>query len=448
MAIRKNKKLLSCISKKTGDIIVFALVFMSIFLIMAAGVLGVVSINHKYTRQKEAQTHAIEIAEAGINYYHWHLAHNPHDYSDGNGGTGCSVNPPYTCGPYTHDYLNDVGQKIGSFELEITPPPAGSTIVEIKSTGWLDSYPQVERILSTQFGIPSLAEFLFLEDSQMNFSPTSETWGKVHSNRKIQFNGTNHSTVESAWHNNGVWGTGGPQDLWNWPVPEIDFNKVTIDLSALADEADNNGIFLANSGEEGYHLVLRADNTVDIYEVTRLRSPRSNFRIRNETFIENRSLENIHAFFVEDHLWIEGTVTGLLTIGSARFPDINPTNTNIYLLNNIIYETKDKDHVLGLIAQKSIYITRDAPDTMIIEAHLLAQKGSITRYCYSPDLKDSLTVYGSLISDDPGGFKCGNPVWSGFLDTYYFPNPEAIYHPPPMFPITTTSTILSWEEIE
>jgi len=415
---------------------------------MSAGLLGVVRTNNKYTLQKEAQNHSLEIAEAGVNYYHWHLAHNPYDYSDGTGGADCSPEEPYTCGPYTHDYLNDSGQKIGGFELEITPPPAGSTIIIINSTGWVDKFPLVKRTISTRFGIPSLAEYLFLENSQMNFSPTSETWGKVHSNRKIQFNGTNHSTVESAQNGNGVWGTGGPQDLWHWPVPEIDFNKVTQDLSLIKAEAIANGIFIANSGDDGYHLVLKADESVDIYMVTRLWWPRSNYNIRNETFLENRSLEDIHTVFIEDDFWIEGTVTGLLTIASARFPDNPNTNTTIYILDNIIYETKDKYHVLGLIAQKDVILTRGVPDTLNIEAHLIAQKGSIYRLCYWFDLKDSLTLYGSLISKKPGGFKCGDPVTAGFVDTYYYPNPNAIYYPPPMFPITTTSTIISWEEIE
>lgn len=414
---------------------------------MASGLLGVVKMNNRFTRQKECESYALEIAEAGINYYHWHLAHNPFDYTDGT-GEGCSLDAPFTCGPYTHDYLDDAGEKIGSFEFTVTPPPAGSTIIVINATGWHDKFPNVKRTISTRFGIPSLAEYLFLEDSKMNFSPTSETWGKVHSNRKIQFNGANHSTVESAQNNNGVWGTGGPQDLWNWPVPAIDFNKVTMDLSLIQAQADANGIYLENSGDDGYHLVLRADNTIDIFMVTQLWWPSNYYNIRYETFLENRSLENIHVIFIEDDVWVEGTITSILTIASARFPDHPQTNTTIYIPDNITYETKDNEHILGLIAQDNIIITQDVPDDMTIDAHLLAQKGAIYRLCYWFDLKDSLTVYGSLISKDPGGFKCGNPPWAGFVDTYYHANPEAIYHPPPMFPITTTSTIISWEELE
>jgi len=38
---------------------------------------------------------AFAIAEAGIEYYRWHLAHAPADYQDGTGKAG----------PYIHNYL-------------------------------------------------------------------------------------------------------------------------------------------------------------------------------------------------------------------------------------------------------------------------------------------------------------------------------------------------------
>lgn len=443
---KKSNKLTTVpVQKNTGDIIIFALVFMAIFLIMAAGLLGVVNMNRKLTLQKTGYQNALEIAEAGINYYHWHLAHNPYDYSDGNDGDGCNVDPPFTCGPYIHDYLNDAGQKIGSFELEITPPAAGTTIIIIQSTGWFDKFPALTRTLSTRYGIPSLAEYSFLRDSTITFSATSETWGKVRSNYQIEFNGINHSTVESAESDNGVWGTGGPQDLWHWPVSVVDFNKVTLDLSLIKAEAQANGIYLNKTNKKGYHLILQPNNSVDIYKVNSYSG--STYDITSQTFLENRSLDNIHVIFTEDNVWVEGTVTGLLTIGSARFPDNPKTNTDIFIPDNIIYESRDKNHILGLIAQRHIRLTRGVPNDTTVEAHLLAQKGYIRRNCYVPP-NDSLTIYGGRIAKRRGGMKCGSPVWGGFTDTYYYSNPEAIYYPPPMFPISTTSTLISWEEVE
>jgi len=74
---------------------------------------------------------AFQIAEAGVNYYQWHLAHDPDDYQDDTGGPG----------PYVHDYKNATGEIIGQFSLEITPPPLGSTITTIRSTGYSTANP-------------------------------------------------------------------------------------------------------------------------------------------------------------------------------------------------------------------------------------------------------------------------------------------------------------------
>jgi len=63
----------------------------------------------------------LAIAEAGIEYYRWHLNHAPKDYYDG-------TNQP---GLYIHNFYDRLGNLIGTFNLEITPPPVGSTIVKV-----------------------------------------------------------------------------------------------------------------------------------------------------------------------------------------------------------------------------------------------------------------------------------------------------------------------------
>ena len=55
---------------------------------------------------------AEQIAEAGVEYYRWHLAHSPSDFQDGTG----------VAGPYVHDFFDRNDQKIGEFSLSITPP--------------------------------------------------------------------------------------------------------------------------------------------------------------------------------------------------------------------------------------------------------------------------------------------------------------------------------------
>ena len=67
---------------------------------------------------------AFQSAEAGVDYYRWHLAHAPTDYQDGTG----------IHGPYVHSVKDRNGDTVGKFSLDITPHLLGSTKVKIKAT--------------------------------------------------------------------------------------------------------------------------------------------------------------------------------------------------------------------------------------------------------------------------------------------------------------------------
>src|SRR3989344_4805364 len=108
-----------------GQILIQVIVFGSIAVYLLVALVGLALINIKAGRQVFNREQALQIAEAGIDYYRWHLAHAPTDFQDGTGGPG----------PYVHDFRDKDGNIIGEFELDITAPAVGSTIVTIKSTG-------------------------------------------------------------------------------------------------------------------------------------------------------------------------------------------------------------------------------------------------------------------------------------------------------------------------
>jgi len=91
---------------------------------------------------------AFAVAEAGIEYYRWHLAHASADFQDGTGVPG----------PYNHPYYDKDGNQIGQFSLTITPPPAGSTIVTVASAGTVLGDPSIKKIIQVRMGIPSFAK--------------------------------------------------------------------------------------------------------------------------------------------------------------------------------------------------------------------------------------------------------------------------------------------------
>jgi hypothetical protein len=77
---------------------------------------------------------AFNIAEAGANYYLWHMAHNGTDYKDGK-TTPATPDPTLGYGPYVHDYFDSSTTKIGTFTLWIKPQGSGSTIATVRSIG-------------------------------------------------------------------------------------------------------------------------------------------------------------------------------------------------------------------------------------------------------------------------------------------------------------------------
>ena len=129
----------------------FALIFGFIsFSLITFGVSGYAISENRASVRKHNREMAFQIAEAGINYYRWHLAHSKTDFQDGTGQPG----------PYAHEYKDKDGNVIGRFSLVITPPPVGSTVVIIESTGWLDSQPESQRKLKARVGFPSLTAAL------------------------------------------------------------------------------------------------------------------------------------------------------------------------------------------------------------------------------------------------------------------------------------------------
>ena len=128
------------------------------------------------------------IAEAGIEYYRWHLAHSPDDYMDG------TANP----GPYVHDFNDKNGTKIGQFSLVVTPPSVGSTKVVVKSTGTVTEDNSVARSIEVELAVPSLAKYAVLNNTTLRMGAGTETFGAIHANGGVHFDGLAHNIVTSG----------------------------------------------------------------------------------------------------------------------------------------------------------------------------------------------------------------------------------------------------------
>lgn len=460
--------LTNLIRNKRGNSLLFILVFGSLAtMIITTGVAAYALFEHRASNRVHARDMAFHIAEAGISYYRWHLAHNPNDFTDGTGAPG----------PYIHEYTDKDGNTIGYFSLEIDEPLVGSTVATIRSTGWVDWMPESTRTIQIRTGFPALTDYTFLSNANMNFSFTTEVHGQIHSNGGIRFDGTTDSWVKSAretytyqnQQHDGVWGGGGPRDFWQFPVPAIDFNAITADLGAIQTASNEpDGIHFNSSGDEGWHFVFEGE-TFDVYRVTDVDCYNGSGRWRfnrwqgwywdgttycydigAETFVETRAIPENGSIFVEDALWVEGIIDGRVTLGVGSFPVQQPYHP-IYISDDITYAEQGSDDVLGLLAQGDIIVPHEVPDDMTIHAAMLSQFGLINRPYYDADLKSSLTIFGSQISYGGGGWKYVNGwgnVISGFEDTFHTYDANLQYYPPPGFPVGDTYELISWEELE
>jgi hypothetical protein len=409
--------------------------------------------NVRFTGHEQKSTTALNVAEAGINYYLWHLSHNTTDYCDG--ASTCTGAGPF--GPYAHDYYDTSGNKIGTYTLTITPPANGSTVTTIQSVGQVPGLKGTRTILA-QLGIPSFASYALLTGTEVWFGPGESSAGPVHSNVGVHMDGTNNGQVTSASAtykptpqfggdgatHNGVWGTGGPTSQWQFPVPPIDFTQVTANYNTCISSAQSNGVYLAKTNKRGYYLNLLANGTIDIYTVTNETSSGI-----SKTFLRNQTAPTNGIFYVEDNVWVSGTnFPGKINILSGRLPDLPATNTTITIIDNLTYKAKDGSVVIGLIAQKDVVVATYAPSTIEIDAAILAQKGHVY-YPNSGSLKSTLNFWGAIDSFDywTWSWETNGTVTKGYPTNNTVFDTHLPYGPPPCYPTTGSFSILNWREL-
>lgn len=471
--------------RAAGQILVQTLVFASLGAVVLGSIVQWVFVMVKASRASQHAALAAQVAEAGIEYYRWHLAHAPTDYRDGTGQPG----------PYVHPYRNAAGDVIGSFTLTITPPPIGSTVVTIKSRGVLTAAPTAPQTVEVQMAIPSLAKFAVVANDTMRFGAGTEVFGPIHSNGGIRFDGLAHNLVTSAddryddpdHTGSEEWAVHThlaptdplpPTALASRPdvfeagrgisVPAVDFSGFTANLAAMKTAAQANGRYFAASGGLGYRIVLKVNDTFDLYRVNSTQNPPSNctdvqdqegwgtWSVNGQTFLNTYAFPANGILFVEDHLWISGTVnTARLSVAAARFPDNPSTRRNIIVNNDLRYTNYDGQDVLALIAQNDFTVGMNSEDDLRVDAALIAQHGRVGRYYYRPPgsgqnrcspyhERQRITLYGMIGTNERYGFAYTDG--NGYQERDIIYDANLLYSPPPSFPLTTDQYVtISWK---
>lgn len=482
------------IKKEKGTVLAYVLVIMTIVTIILVSMVGYIASQLKFSFNRVDKAQAFQIAEAGIYYYRWYLAHQT------SGKTAQQIDDFWQSEAvlgipsYETDY-----EGLGMYRLEVTRPAAGSTAVTVKSTGWTYGEPGMKRIVQVRFRRPSWSEYMFLVNDYMSFGTEAEVFGKVYSSKGIRFDGKAHNVVSSLVPSFND-PTHGPNSIdsfgvhthvnqadpqppaypWpagtvpyrpdifeagrEFPVPEISFNGVTTDLANMKTQAQKPGGATINSCTasgcyfdatgSGRRIIFKNSTfdicTVDDYHHVAFSISRykkndgvGTCNSCSDECVRSYDIPDNGIIFVENNVWVEGTTEDKrVTLAAANLIGGNPAD--IYIgLNNLRMAHYNCDNSIGLVSQRDITIVRDCPNDFVVDAALLAQTGRVSRNTTASN-KNSLTFNGAIASYLKPYFNNGV---NGFgIRTYNFNN-DLLYCAPPYFPTGTDYAIDLWEEL-
>lgn len=423
-------------NQESGFILPAVLGFLIVILILSGAAFVMVQSNLGLVTNNIQRQKAFNIAEAGVNYYLWHLSHSPTDYKDGK-TTPATPDPILGYGPYVHDYIDDNAQNEGTYTLWINPQANGSTLVKVRSIGKVKGT-NITRTLDASIGAPSFASYGVVSDSALWFGNTETATGPVHSNQGVRMDGPSTTDVTSAnttyipssqlggngsTSRPGVWCSSSvtspvdcttrPKVDWRYPVPTVDFNAVNSSLctmkktafqasaatSALASQANacsqtpntrtsaylpqrsTNGSY---NQARGYLVQLNTNGTYDVYNVngeTDTSTPYTS-ALTLQSVATGVAVPTAGVIFVEDNVWVRTNPTfhGRVTIAAGRLA--TTSSANIVVADDVVYSTKNGSDAIGLVAEDSVLIAPYAPPsagsfTFEVNAAMIAQSGDV-----------------------------------------------------------------------
>lgn len=482
--------------KNTGSALAYALIIMAVVMIILTSMLGYITSQIKFSANRAQREEAFQIAEAGIYFYRWYLAHETA------GKTASEVdnfwkngNPLGVDEPYIKSFSDPEGGEIGEYSIEVQPPPSGSTVAIVKSTGWTNKLPDMKRTVQVRFRRPSWSEYAVLANDVMRIGENTEVFGKLHSNYGIRFDGLAHNVISSSVatyddpdhsggnefgvhthvdSSNGSVGNEFQEDEAppslvqdrpdvfevgrQFPVPKIDFNGIMSDLNFLKSESQTErGIYYDNEkcGSRknlGRHIKITG-STMTVSVVTDYNN--ANYSIKKEDcFLNNVPIPQDGVVFVENNIWLEGTIDGRkVTFVAANLLGGEPAG--VYMgMDNLLYTHFDGTDIIGILAQEDIEIVKDSLDDLTIDAALLSQSGRVGRNYYTPfgcssnsceDHKGTITINGAMATFLRYGFAYTNGTGYSYRILNFDNN--LLYFPPPYFPTGTYYFIDLWEEL-
>jgi hypothetical protein len=431
-------KLLS-VSRTKRAIAGFALpgviAFMLAMSIVGTATVTIILTNFEVVGDNVRSQQAFNIAEAGINYYLWHLSHNATDYKDGL-STPAMPDASLGYGPYVHSYIDDNAATTGTYTLWIKPQGSGSTLVTVRSIGKVAGTNAI-RTIQAQVGAASFASYGLVADTEFWFGSNESANGPIFSNVGVHMDGANSDTVASAnatytpqgqyggdgSSHPGVWCSASVtspncstrnKTSWLYPKTSVDFNQVSTSLctmkkTAFADYAATASLAtLSNacsqvpstrtnayvpqrassySATQGYLINLNTNGTYDLYKVNGENDKAASYSaaLTTQSVATGITVPPSGVIFVEDNVWVRTNPTfhGRVTIASGRLASTTQS-TNITIADQMLYTLKNGSDAIGLVSENDVLLAPYGPSSSAgsfnyeVDAAALAQSGSVT----------------------------------------------------------------------
>jgi type II secretory pathway pseudopilin PulG len=411
--------------------------------------------------RQSRRSSAFQAAEAGLDdyiskltedhSYYLHYVH-PAESTRVSGATTVAGGSAWSgLATWTYPTHNQTWRSLSNgflYNLEITPPTIGSPNITIVVTGKAPNTNERRR-LEAIVRTGSIADFQMVANRDIGFGSTATTTGKIYAG--IDEFGVAHNVdhLGNAWAS--VFAEGDVTSLsgtrLHSPAKMYDkntsptirsavqspiiFNTFTESMVDVKTAAGVSGLLLDDSTVHGWRLQFTAAGTIVVNKCTRVGTYNLAQSAPTCVAFSTVPVPANGAIYVGQTAIVEGVVDGQVTVVS---------NADIVIGNNTSYELAGND-VLGLIAKNNVYVAQWSPNTLSINAALIAQTGEWRSWTFSNVKTGTFTHLGAAATNLGGGM-------SMFTTRVYTYDNNLLFLQPPFFPILEESyTLLDFREL-
>jgi Tfp pilus assembly protein PilX len=391
------------------------------------------------------RTTALAAAEAGVDDYiakltqdHTYFQHYVHPgeatRKDANNVTGAAGTTWTGTTTWTYPNGRDAWRTLENgyeYDLQITPPTAGSGVVTITSTGRKTGSTTDIRRVQAQVRPAAVTDFQMVANADVSYGSSATTKGKIYagidsSNIKhnIAHNGVAYgdlyaegSITASPTYKNGAKGYSSSTIRSVIPSP-VNFNTFTTSLVDLNDAAKNGGgLFLDDSTKDGWRLTFNSTGTITVAGCKKNNGNHLAAATPTCTTTQTVNVPSVGAVYANQSVIVMGQVKGRVTVAS---------NADVIIGGNVTYVTPGVD-VLGLVAKNEMIVAQWAPTTLTWYSATIAQTGQ-WRSWSTDGSHDTLNFFGSTATNLGG--------YMGMFNTRnYTYDQNLLFLQPPYFPV-------------